>query len=313
VSPAFPFSLNTGRVRDQWHTMTRTGLAPELCRHAPEPVIDIHPEDAAAHGLIEGRLTRLITPRGEAVAPVHLTTAQRRGDVFLPMHWTALFAPSGRSNGLIAPDVDATSGQPELKHAPARIAPYRETWRGFYIAAAGEPTPPTPDLIWRRLPRDGCQVHEFAGRGDEAERTAVLSALIGAPRGELLSMDDATGSLRRAVLDGGRLSKVLCIAVGEARLPPRDWLADRFMEEAIAPAHRPFLLAGLAPGFSDLGSVICACRNVRRRTLTDAVTAGARDLDALGAVTGAGVTCGSCRPELARLLVPTPIEARHAA
>ncbi|MDB5446861.1 MAG: nitrate reductase catalytic subunit, partial [Phenylobacterium sp.] len=57
VSPAWALALNTGRVRDHWHTMTRTGLAPELCRHTPEPYVEIHPEDAAPLGIVEGRLT----------------------------------------------------------------------------------------------------------------------------------------------------------------------------------------------------------------------------------------------------------------
>ena len=94
---AYPLALNTGRLRDQWHTMTRTGLAPELCRHAPEPVLEIHPDDAASAGVVEGALTRVLTPQGEAVAAARLTDRQRRGQIFLPMHFTDAFAPSGRA------------------------------------------------------------------------------------------------------------------------------------------------------------------------------------------------------------------------
>ncbi len=312
-TPAFPFALNTGRVRDHWHTLTRTGLAPELCRHAPEPIIDIHPADAEVQGLKPGQLARLVTPFGEAVAPVRITDAQRPGDLFLPMHWTALFAPKGRSNGLIAGDVDPVSGQPELKHAPARISAYRETWRGFHISRQAMDAPDDFDLVWRRIPHEACQLHEFAGRGDEAERQAVIKALMGPSRGDVLTMDDASGSLRRAEFEHGRLSRLLFIAVGAARLPARDWLADRFADEAMDPAHRPFLLAGFAPGARDLGPVVCACRNVRARTIEDAIVAGAADLDTLGGDTGAGVTCGSCRPELTRMILQHGQETRDAA
>ena len=132
VDAAFPLSLNTGRVRDHWHTLTRTGLAPELCRHAPEPYVEIHPADAEPLAIAEGRLTRIQTAQGEAVAIARLSERQRRGSIFLPMHWTAAFAPDGRVNPLVAARVDPRSGQPEFKHTPARVRPYRETWRGFF-------------------------------------------------------------------------------------------------------------------------------------------------------------------------------------
>ena len=81
-----------------------------------------------------------------------LTDAQRRGDLFIPMHWTAAYAPSGRANPLTNPDTDPTSGQPEFKHTPARIEPYGETWRGFLISPDAEKTPKGLDLVWRRTP-----------------------------------------------------------------------------------------------------------------------------------------------------------------
>ena len=313
TTPAYPLALNTGRVRDQWHTMTRTGLAPELFRHAPEPVIDIHPDDAAPLGLKDGRLARLLTGSGEATAPVRLTDTQRRGEVFLPMHWTDLFAPSARSNPLIAPDVDPVSGQPEFKHTPARLSAYRETWRGFYLARQGSGCPEGLDLVWRRIPRDHCQLHHFAGRGADRERRSLANALIGQPKGDVLTFDDASGSMRRAVFTGARLTHLLFIAVGEARLPPCDWLAAKFGDDRIDPVSRQFLLAGLVPGGEDLGPSVCACRNVRQKTIEAAVAQGCADLDAIGIATGAGVTCGSCRPEISRLLGAAPGDSRHAA
>ena len=179
LSPAFPMSLNTGRVRDHWHTMTRTGLAPALCRHAPEPYIEIHPADAAPLGIGEGALTRVQSALGEAVAVARLTDRQRQGSIFMPMHWTNAYAPSGRANPLVAAKRDARSGQPEFKHTPARVRPYRETWRGFLLAREAWRAPEGLDLVWRRIPHSACQLHEFAGRGDEGERSALLKALGG--------------------------------------------------------------------------------------------------------------------------------------
>jgi assimilatory nitrate reductase catalytic subunit len=313
VDAAFPMSLNTGRIRDQWHTMTRTGLAPDLCRHAPEPFVEIHPADAKAQGLRDGALARVITARGEAVAVAKVTDRQRPGGLFMPMHWTDAFAPSGRANALVAPNVDPTSGQPEFKHTPARVRAYRETWKGFFLARCGLAAPAGLDLIWRRIPQDVCQQHEFAGRGDDAEREALRKALTKGLVGELVSYEDAaSGARRQAWIEDGRLAAVLFTTV-EGRLPPRDWLAELFAGPLTAEA-RAALLFGRPPGAQgDKGPMICACLKVGAKAVK-AATAGAGTPDAVGAATGAGTNCGSCRPEIARMikaLAITPKEPAH--
>jgi assimilatory nitrate reductase catalytic subunit len=314
VDAAFPMSLNTGRIRDQWHTMTRTGLAPDLCRHAPEPFVEIHPADAKAQGLKEGALARVITARGEALAVAKLTDRQRRGGLFMPMHWTDAFAPSGRANVLVAPNLDPTSGQPEFKHTPARVRAYRETWKGFFLARCSLAAPAGLDLIWRRIPQDACQQHEFAGRGDDAERETLRKALTKGLAGELVSYEDAaSGARRQAWIEDGRLAAVLFTTV-EGRLPPRDWLAELFAGPLTAEA-RATLLFGRPPGVQgDKGPMVCVCLKVGAKAVEGAIAAGARTPDAVGAATGAGTNCGSCRPEIARMiksLAITPKEPAH--
>ena len=315
IDGGFPLALNTGRLRDQWHTMTRTGLAPELCRHAPEPVLDIHPEDAAAAGVADGALTRIVTDRGEAVATARLTDRQRRGELFLPMHFTSAFAPAGRANPLVASRVDPQSGQPEFKHSPARVRPYRETWRGFFLARSGLGCPSGLELVWRRTPTQGCQLHQFAGRGDETERRSLRESLMRGAKGELLRLEDAaTGMLREAELKDGGLERVLFVTVG-GRLPAADWLAGQFAEPQLGQLARAMLLHGCAPGVTlDEGPPICACNGVGSRRIEGAIASGASDVLAIGEATGAGTGCGSCRPEIIRLLrTAQPKEAVHAA
>ena len=118
VDPTYPIALNTGRLRDQWHTMTRTGNVPRLMANAPEPTIDLHPADAAANRLKDGDLAHLSTRFGFARAKVRVTDAQRPGQAFLPMHWSGHFAANAGAGTLSAPIVDPYSGQPELKHVP---------------------------------------------------------------------------------------------------------------------------------------------------------------------------------------------------
>jgi assimilatory nitrate reductase catalytic subunit len=315
TDPAFPLSLNTGRVRDHWHTLTRTGLAPELCRHTPEPYVEIHPADAAALGVVEAALTRVQTRQGEAVALARVTDRQRPGSIFMPMHWTEAFAPSGRANPLVAPKVDPRSGQPEFKHTPARVRPYRETWRGFLMAKAAFRPPPGFDLVWRRIPQAACQLHEFAGRGDEAEREALHRALTRrAPREALRFDDAATGALREAFISDGRLERVIFLTQAGG-LPPRDWLAELFAAPELSAADRGALLIGRPPGrAADTSPLICACLGVRAARIEAAIAAGAQNVDAIGEATGAGSSCGSCRPELSRRIAAGRIpEVRHAA
>ncbi|WP_293676819.1 nitrate reductase [uncultured Phenylobacterium sp.] len=303
---AYPLALNTGRVRDHWHTMTRTALAPELCRHTPEPYVEIHPADAEPLGITEGRLTRVTTRQGEAVALARLSDRQRPGALFMPMHWTDAFAPSGRANPLVAAKVDARSGQPEFKHTPARVRPYRETWRGFFLARAPARAPPGLDLVWRRIPQTACQLHEFAGRGDAAERAAVSRALArGAGRDVARYEDPATSAVREAWFDGDRLDRVLFLTTGP-QLPPRDWLAELFAQGPLSAADRAAILIGRAPGRPlDSSPLVCACRGVRAAGIRAAITAGAVTVEAVGEATTAGSACGSCRPELARLIADT--------
>jgi assimilatory nitrate reductase catalytic subunit len=316
LSIGFPLSLNTGRMRDQWHTMTRTGLAPDLCRHAPEPYVEIHPADAEEAGLKEGALARVETARGAAVVLTRISDRQRKGGLFMPMHFTDAFAPSGKSNHLIAPNIDATSGQPEFKHTPARVRPYRETWKGFYLGRRSLTAPQGLDVVWRRIPRDACELHEFAGRGGPDEREALRRALTKGATGEVVRLEDAgAGSVREAWIVDGRLERVLFITTA-GRLPPRDWLADLFAQDQLSAEARGALLVGQAPGVpADTSPTVCACLRVSAKTVSSAIAGGCQTVDAVAAATNAGTNCGSCRPEIARMIaaVGKPQEKLNAA
>ena len=118
VSDAWPFVLNTGRVRDQWHTMTRTGLSPRLSTHIAEPFVEIHPDDAARLRLEQGTLAKVETVHGSAVLRVLVNRGQQPGTLFVPMHWSAENSSAGRIGALVQPATDPISGQPEAKATP---------------------------------------------------------------------------------------------------------------------------------------------------------------------------------------------------
>jgi assimilatory nitrate reductase catalytic subunit len=129
----WPMILNTGRYRDQWHTMTRTGLSPTLARHRQEPLIEIHPLDAADLGVSGGDLARVSTAQGSSLFRVQLAPGQRRGEVFAPIHWTDLQSTGGRTGLLPRPLVDPLSGQPGFKSTPARIERFPIEWQAFLV------------------------------------------------------------------------------------------------------------------------------------------------------------------------------------
>ncbi|HEV3008621.1 MAG TPA: molybdopterin dinucleotide binding domain-containing protein, partial [Burkholderiales bacterium] len=136
----YPFRLTTGRLRDQWHSMTRTGLVARLFSHSPEPEILLHRNSLQDFGLADGELARVSSRRGSIVLKARASSDMRPGDAFMAMHWGARFTASAGINALTIPAFDPYSKQPELKHAAVRLEPFAARWRGTFTATA------TPDL-----------------------------------------------------------------------------------------------------------------------------------------------------------------------
>ncbi|CAH7314904.1 Nitrate reductase [Vibrio chagasii] len=134
TSVEFPLIMNTGRIRDQWHTMSRTGLAAGLGEHTPEPFVAMHPDtvaelrldefglDAFNHATINP-VVKLRSAQGECQARLVVTKEMRREQVFMPIHWNAPTAKDSKPCDLILPHTDAASGQPEFKHTPVVVEP----------------------------------------------------------------------------------------------------------------------------------------------------------------------------------------------
>ncbi|MBO0710967.1 MAG: molybdopterin-dependent oxidoreductase, partial [Acetobacteraceae bacterium] len=206
------FVLNTGRVRDQWHTMTRTGLVPALMAHTPEPRLAINPLDAAALGLAEDDLLEVESAHGIVRLRADLRHAQRRGEVFAPMHWTDAFASTGPLTRLVAARLDPESGQPALKMTAARVRPARVHAHGLLLRRAGGP--PSDLCHWVRMPLTGGNLYRLAllrpmPEGDRGER--LLHALLGATgEADLLEVADLRRGVRRvAALSDRRLDACL--------------------------------------------------------------------------------------------------------
>jgi len=294
-----PLLLNTGRYRDQWHTMTRTGLAPRLAAHRPEPLLDIHPEDAAVCGVTDGGLARVSSPSGTVLVRVAVTEGQRRGEVFLPIHWTDTHAAKAVVSRVIPAVTDPVSGQPQSKNVAVQVSPVTPAWQGVLLSRRA----PALDRVtyWAAHAAKGCTAYELAGEDGNIGLPEILFA---APDLQRLDYWDAQrGVSRHAWTDGDRL--VACLFVGPERPDvARDWLTGMFAGTALTPADRAVVLAGRAPGATeDKGRLVCSCFAVGLNQIVGALRDGrATTVAEIGAALSAGTGCGSCIPELKEVL-----------
>ncbi len=301
---AYPLRLLTGRLRDQWHTMTRTGTVPRLMAQYPEPFLSVHPDDAPVP---EGALVQAESGYGRAVFRLRHDLGLLPGTVFAPMHWTGRFGALGRVNTTMGGAPDPVSGQPELKHVPLRLRAFEASWHGFLLAGANL----GPDLApWCAVaPVAGGWRHEMAGREAPADAFARLRALAGGAEAAWLLLEDAAaGTHRAALVEGDRLVAALAVAPSHA-LPPREWLAS-LLGEALPDASRgAALLAGRLRGGPPSSPTVCVCHSVREDAIRAAVERGAGSVALVGEATRAGTNCGACRPEIAALLARVPVPA----
>ncbi|WP_136069357.1 nitrate reductase [Modicisalibacter radicis] len=317
LSAARPLRLNSGRVRDQWHTMTRTARAPRLMNHRSEPFIEVHPDDAAQHGLADQQLARLEGAGGDYFGRVRIAHAQRRGEVFVPMHWNDSFSGRARMGGLFAGHTDPVSGQPESKHGAVGLTPLAPGWEATLILAADsdcEPVWRDESIYWAYIPLANSRRWQLAGGEEtEAPRDWLAWAKANLPGEPALWAEDVgSGRLRAAGFDSGRLRWWLMVG-SPAELPALNWLDERFAEAALdTPLSgdlRRRLLAGCDTGEADAGPTVCSCHQVGRKAIVAAIRGGDDDVEALGARLACGTQCGSCIPELKSLIEE---EAAHA-
>jgi assimilatory nitrate reductase catalytic subunit len=304
----FPLTLNTGRVRDQWHTMTRTGRVPHLMTHFGAPSLALHPRDAAARGVAEKGLVRVESAQGSVVMRATVDEGVRPGDVFAPMHWTDEFTSSGPVDSLVHAVTDPVSGQPDLKGTPVRIGAVTELWRGALVRMDGG-TPELSDSIWwSKAPTGEGFLFELAGwtpLAGEVHGEAVLRRLlhIGADA-ELVTYSDARKSVfRYAGFRQGRLAACVFFA------PPGQDVAGveqarTLLGKNASAAERLALLAGIAPGGArPAGRTVCACFSVSEDRIAEAVRGGGLTTPAqVGAALKAGTNCGSCVPEIRKII-----------
>lgn len=326
-----PFALTTGRLRDHWHGMSRTGNLPRAFAHQPEPRLEMHPADLSQRGLKHGDLVELSNARGSQHWIVSASVELLPGNLYIPMHWGQEFVGGQQHNGLpsygintlCSAALDPFSQQPELKFASVRVAAAQLPWRCLAIAWL----PPERIEAARAACREWFGQLGYAhcvpfGDGQhgllfEAAASAPVPGLIEKITGifevegnDILRYQNAQRNSRRIGMADGRLRSVLLF--GE--ITGGQWLKDYLLSQRRVDFAAACLLRDQAPDGRTVASdrQVCLCTGVRQsqidqflNTQQEAVPETA--LTALKQNLGCGSQCGSCVPELKKILLQRPM------
>ena len=300
TAPGFPLTLNTGRVRDHWHTMTRTGKSQRLSQHCAEPFVEIHPQDAARFHISDADLVRVSTGLGAILVRALLTPRQQIGSIFVPMHWNDQFASRARVDVLAEAITDPISGQPASKFIPARVERFVAATYGFAVLRR-KPANIQAEY-WAIAKCSGGWRVEFALAADAADWTGFVTKLVGGDT-ELVAYRDAqTRRLRFACYDGDALAGTVFLAP-EPVAVSRDWAVAQLAAPNLARGKRTSAIASRAgKGGIDRGATVCACFGVGANEITSAVTRGCTTVASVGEALQAGTNCGSCRAEIRNII-----------
>ncbi|WP_235429805.1 nitrate reductase [Xanthomonas sp. GPE 39] len=323
TSARFPLRLLSGRLRDQWHGMSRTGRVPALFAHSPQPCLRMHPQDAVRRGLREGELLRIASKRGTLVLPLQLCEEMRSGDVFAAMHWNGQFLASGGINEVSLAAVDARSQQPELKHAAVRVEKAEFGWhlllarRGDALALQAVAQPWLRSFAYASLSlqpeaRQGADPNADApawlvlrAAAEQPPAQATLEALavaldLAGGTDTLEYRDARRGLLKRVVWRGDAGAGYLdgLLLAGSQPDSGGDALLERALTGTVWDGPRLAVFAQAAGGVRD--PLVCQCVQVRASAICAEAARGATPAQ-VRARLGCGSVCGSCMPQVQRL------------
>ena len=328
----YPFSLTTGRLRDQWHGMTRTGTLGRLFGHVPEPSIQLHPQDMARRGLKEGDLVQVTSKRGSIVLPLQASTSLGLTQAFIAMHWGAETLSGRSSTGTVLAGVNAlttsafcpTSKQPELKHAAVKVLKAELPWTLLAMAWLPDTSAlSTLTALRKCMPRfefascvpfgrerTGVMLRAAAHAVPDSDTLDHIESLLGLGgedtiryadrrlgqrRAARLLRTDSTSQLEAVLLAGDTRAESWIKPLLQGQLP-----ADAYGRRLLMPgATAPVALAPASPQ-------VCTCFNVSQDAICAALTACEGDegqrMSTLQARLQCGTNCGSCLPEVQRLV-----------
>ena len=299
----YPLILNTGRIRDQWHTMTRTGLSAKLNAHLAEPFVEINPQDARENLIRDADLVSVKSVNGSATVRALITKKQRKGSIFMPIHWTNQFASNARVDQLVSPRTDPISGQPALKSEPVSIARLSPATYGFALSQHAISFPKNT-VYWSKATCTNGYRYEFASAREQAEELQTWTDYWQTnANAEVVELVDENQGIRKiAFFNKSALLSVVYLA-NEPVLASRAWM-NGLLGQSYSKEQQYSVLAGSsASNTTDIGAIVCSCHMIGINEIKSAIEQhGCKSIADIGKQTTAGTNCGSCRGELKALL-----------
>ncbi len=300
----YPLVLNTGRNRDQWHTMTRTGYSVRLSKHLAEPYITIHPQDAIKHGIADADLVCVSSCESTVVVRALLSDRQRTGQVFIPLHWSDQFASQARVDSLFTAVVDPYSKQPASKYQAVSIKRF-DAISYVYGIMQTKPDKGVLDKLsyWAIAPVDhGWQIEAASSLSTTAtvELLQPQTKETEVSTFESLSFKSSTDTRQSSAV----FSELALISVVFVDTKPveasRSWVQEAVSSASNERSTRWQLLAGRPCSMQlDKGAIVCSCFSVGANEIKEAVVSkGCNDVQSVGQCLQAGTNCGSCRSEI---------------
>ncbi|MFC3120875.1 nitrate reductase [Agaribacter flavus] len=306
TSDDYPFVLNTGRLRDQWHTMTRTGKTGKLAQHISESSIYMRAEDAAKLSVSEGEWVHISSAMSQAeqvCLPVKIDEKLRLGTCFAPIHWNQTFASSASIARLFTDARDPLSGQPELKHAAIKIekSPVVQYVQVFQSKIDVLELKQLFDH-WQKSVRDDVECFTAALTQKESTASSIFNKIVT----EFSHLgcqiySRIVNSLSIIVVSKDEVIKAVIVMSDKPINLAQDWLAQQIYKN-IEEIDLPSLLRGIPDESFTLGRQVCSCFNVREKTIVNAIKSGFASVSSLGDKLKCGTNCGSCKSELAELV-----------
>ena len=289
--------LNTGRTRDQWHTMTRTGLVAKLFDHRAEPSVEISPLDARRLELRDADLAEVWGASGKSIARVVISKSLAPSQIFQPMHWNGNFASYAKVNSTSFGFLDPISGQPALKSSQVKVARFEAAWHGFAVSYAMQ-NPKTE--YWAKRPLNFGVSFECADRDVPENWFDFIKQFYSDELSFVSSSDPA--QFRCAAFENGLLQFAFFASASPVEVS-RHWLQG-LLGTAVTAAE---VLAGRpALGMADAGAIVCSCNSVGKNVITAFIKSHAgATLNVVCQNTSAGMGCGSCRPEVQKIISET--------
>ncbi|MEZ8142312.1 molybdopterin-dependent oxidoreductase [Enterovibrio sp. FF113] len=301
ISERYGLILNTGRIRDQWHTMTRTGLSSILNTHDSEPMLEIHPFNASDRGIRDGQLVKVSSNISTQVFRASVTRHVLVGQCFAPIHWSQTHCSGGKTDALIPAITDPISGQPELKATPVMVQP-------MFVKTSLQICRSSPFShrqlsqfcaeYWVKQKVSGGYVYQlqFSNEIDEVYAT-LLDSFLG---DEDAIIQGGQPAQRRAVVFQ-QLKPTMAFSLfnidSELRQPDiAQLLASHFTHQDI---H-----AFLADSLSTRSPIICTCKQVTQSDIENLIAENPSiDAKTISELTLAGTGCGSCASDIEQCLL----------